>query len=172
MTVGDVSILQVDVATILLAAVILGAFFAFFRYTKYGVAMRATAVDSEAALAQGINVRRIVALSWAIAGVVAVLAGTMLAAGAGPGTGLGVGITVISLKALPAVVLGGLDSPAGAVVGGAIIGILEVLTAGYQSDVLPFLPDGFAAVMPWVVMLVILVVRPYGLFGTRDVRRV
>jgi len=171
-TIGDVSILQVDVATILLAAAVLGVFFAFFRYTKYGVAMRATAVDQEAALAQGINVRRIVALSWAIAGVVAVLAGTMLGAGAGPGTGLGIGITVISLKALPAVVLGGLDSPAGAVVGGLTIGILEVLTAGYQSDVLPFLPAGFAAVMPWVVMLIVLVVRPYGLFGTRDVRRV
>jgi branched-chain amino acid transport system permease protein len=171
-TIGDVTILEVDVATIVLAAVVLGVFFAFFRYTKYGVAMRATAVDQEAALAQGINVRRIVALSWAIAGVVAVLAGTMLAAGAGPGTGLGVGIAVISLKALPAVVLGGLDSPAGAVVGGATIGIAEVLTAGYQSDVLPFLPDGFAAVMPWVVMLVVLIVRPYGLFGTRDVRRV
>ncbi len=171
-TIGDVTILEVDVATIVLAAVVLGVFFAFFRYTKYGVAMRATAVDQEAALAQGINVRRIVALSWAIAGVVAVLAGTMLGAGAGPGTGLGVGIAVISLKALPAVVLGGLDSPAGAVVGGATIGIAEVLTAGYQSDVLPFLPDGFAAVMPWVVMLVVLIVRPYGLFGTRDVRRV
>jgi len=171
-TIGDVNILQVDVATILLAAAVLGAFFAFFRYTKYGVAMRATAVDQEAALAQGINVRRIVALSWAIAGVVAVLAGTMLGAGAGPGTGLGIGITVISLRALPAVVLGGLDSPVGAVVGGAIIGIGEVLTAGYQSDVLPFLPAGFAAVMPWVVMLIVLVVRPYGLFGTRDVRRV
>lgn len=171
-TIGDVNILQVDVATILLAAAVLGIFFAFFRYTKYGVAMRATAVDSEAALAQGINVRRIVALSWAIAGVVAVLAGTMLGAGAGPGTGLGIGITVISLKALPAVVLGGLDSPVGAVVGGATIGILEVLTAGYQSDVLPFLPAGFAAVMPWVVMLIVLVVRPFGLFGTRDVRRV
>ena len=171
-TIGDVNILQVDIATILLAAAVLGVFFAFFRYTKYGVAMRATAVDSEAALAQGINVRRIVALSWAIAGVVAVLAGTMLGAGAGPGTGLGIGITVISLKALPAVVLGGLDSPVGAVVGGATIGILEVLTAGYQSDVLPFLPAGFAAVMPWVVMLIVLVVRPYGLFGTRDVRRV
>jgi branched-chain amino acid transport system permease protein len=171
-TIGDVNILQVDMATILLAAAVLGVFFAFFRYTKYGVAMRATAVDQEAALAQGINVRRIVALSWAIAGVVAVLAGTMLGAGAGPGTGLGIGITVISLKALPAVVLGGLDSPAGAVVGGLIIGILEVLTAGYQSDVLPFLPGGFAAVMPWVIMLIVLVVRPYGLFGTRDVRRV
>jgi branched-chain amino acid transport system permease protein len=172
LTIGEVSILQVDVATVGLAAVVLAAFFAFFRYTRYGVAMRATAVDQEAALAQGIDVRRIVALSWAIAGVVAVLAGTMLGSGAGPATGLGVGIGLISLKALPAVVLGGLDSPLGAVVGGLVIGIAEVLTAGYQHDVLPFLPSGFASVMPWVVMLVVLLVRPYGLFGTRAVRRV
>jgi len=171
-SIGDVNILQLDVATVLLAALVLAAFFVFFRYTKFGVAMRATAIDSEAALAQGINVRRIVALSWAIAGVVAVLAGTMLGAGAGPGTGLGVGIGIIALKALPAVVLGGLDSPLGAVVGGLIIGIAEVLTAGYQGDVLPFMPTGFAGVMPWVVMLVVLLVRPYGLFGTRDVRRI
>lgn len=172
LTIGDVSILQVDVATVVLASVVLAAFFAFFRYTRYGVAMRATAVDQEAALAQGIDVRRIVALSWAIAGVVAVLAGAMLGSGAGPATGLGVGIGIISLKALPAVVLGGLDSPLGAVVGGLVIGIAEVLTAGYQQDVLPFLPSGFASVMPWVVMLVVLLVRPYGLFGTRDVRRI
>jgi branched-chain amino acid transport system permease protein len=172
LTIGSVSILQVDVATVVLAAVVLVVFFAFFRYTKYGVAMRATAIDQEAALAQGIDVRHIVALSWAIAGVVAVLAGTMLGSGAGPGTGLGVGIGIISLKALPAAVLGGLDSPLGAVVGGLLIGIAEVLTAGYQDDIFPFLPPGFAGVMPWVVMLLVLLVRPYGLFGTRDVRRV
>lgn len=170
--IGDVKLLQVDIATIALGAIVLGCFFLFFRYTKYGVAMRATAIDQEAALAQGIEVRRIVALSWAIAGVVAVLAGTMLGSGAGPGVGLGVGIGIISLKALPAVVLGGLDSPLGAVVGGLLIGIAELLTAGYQADVLPFLPRGFAGVMPWVVMLVVLLVRPFGLFGTREVRRI
>jgi branched-chain amino acid transport system permease protein len=171
-SIGDVKLLEIDVATVALAAIVLGLFFAFFRYTKYGVAMRATAIDQEAALAQGIEVRRVVALSWAIAGVVAVLAGTMLGSGAGPGVGLGVGIGIISLKALPAVVLGGLDSPLGAVVGGLLIGIAELLTAGYQADVLPFLPRGFASVMPWVVMLVVLLVRPFGLFGTRDVSRI
>jgi branched-chain amino acid transport system permease protein len=172
LTIGNVNLLQVDLATVALAAIVLGSFFLFFRYTKYGVAMRATAIDQEAALAQGIEVRRIVALSWAIAGAVAVIAGAMLGAAAGPGVGLGVGIGIVSLKALPAVVLGGLDSPLGAVVGGLVIGIAELLTAGYQADILPFLPRGFAAVMPWVVMLVVLLVRPFGLFGTRDVRRV
>jgi branched-chain amino acid transport system permease protein len=138
--------------------------------------MRATAVDQEAALMQGINVNWIVALSWAIAGVVAVLGGTMLGAGAGPATGLGAGISIIALKALPAMVLGGLDSPIGAVVGGLVIGIAEVLTSGYLADVAKVFPDGwinpgFAAVMPWIVMLVVLLVRPYGLFGTKQVQR-
>jgi branched-chain amino acid transport system permease protein len=154
-----------------IAAIVLAAFFLFFRYTKYGVAMRATAVDQEAALMQGINVNRIVALSWAIAGVVAVLGGTMLGAGAGPATGLGAGIGIIALKALPAMVLGGLDSPIGAVVGGLTIGIAEVMTSGYQSDFAPGLKPGFAAVMPWIVMLIVLLVRPFGLFGTRQVQR-
>jgi len=170
--IGDVRVLQLDLVTIVIAAVVLTGFFLFFRYTKYGVAMRATAVDQEAALMQGINVNWIVALSWAIAGVVAVLGGTMLGAGAGPATGLGAGIGIISLKALPAMVLGGLDSPAGAVVGGLTIGIAEVMTSGYQSDFAPsWLKPGFAAVMPWIVMLVVLLVRPFGLFGTRQVQR-
>lgn len=170
--IGEVRILQLDLVTIVIAAVVLTAFFLFFRYTKYGVAMRATAVDQEAALMQGINVNWIVALSWAIAGVVAVLGGTMLGAGAGPATGLGAGIGIISLKALPAMVLGGLDSPLGAVVGGLTIGIAEVMTSGYQTDFAPdWLKPGFAAVMPWIVMLVVLLVRPFGLFGTRQVQR-
>jgi len=171
-TFGDVRVLQIDLLTIVLAGLVLAAFFLFFRYTKYGVAMRATAVDQEAALMQGINVNWIVALSWAIAGVVAVIGGTMLGSGAGPATGLGVGIGIISLKALPAMILGGLDSPLGAVVGGLLVGIAEVLTSGYQTDIFPdFIKPGFAGVMPWILMLVILLVRPYGLFGTKQVQR-
>jgi branched-chain amino acid transport system permease protein len=123
-------------------------------------------------LMQGINVNLIVALSWGIAGVVAVLGGAMLASGAGPATGLGVGISIIALKALPAMVLGGLDSPLGAVVGGLLIGVSELLTRGYQADIIPGLPQGFGDVMPYVVMVLVLLVRPAGLFGTREVRRV
>jgi branched-chain amino acid transport system permease protein len=69
-------------------------------------------------------------------------------------------------------IVGGLDSPAGAVAGGMIIGLTQSLTSGYQQDIAPWLGDNFGAVMPYVVMIIILLVRPYGLYGTREVRRV
>lgn len=170
--IGGAKLLQVDLVTVFLTGALLLGFFLFFQYTKYGVAMRATASDQEAALMQGISVPQVVALSWGLAGAVAAVAGTMLAANAGPATGLGVGISTIALKALPAMVLGGLDSTLGAVVGGLVIGVAELLTAGYQAELFPELPSGFSAVMPYVVMVVVLLVRPAGLFGTREVRRV
>ena len=113
----------------------MGGFFLLFQYTKFGVGMRATAVDQEAALAQGISVRRIFALSWAIAGAVAVVAGMMLAGGAGPAPGLSVEPRPDrAAGAFPAIILGGLDSPGGAVVGGLIIGVAEVMAKGYIPD--------------------------------------
>ena len=165
---GDVTVPLKDLFTIALAAAVLGGFFALFRLTRTGLAMRATAVDQEAALAQGISVRRVVAASWAVAGAVAAVAG--VTAGAGniqvrPSLG------ALALFAFPAMILGGLDSPGGAVVGGLVIGVTQVLTAGYQDDVAPWLGDGFHTVMPYVVMVVILLVRPFGLFGTPEVRR-
>jgi branched-chain amino acid transport system permease protein len=129
-SVGDVNILQVNIATVVLGALVMGGFFLLFQYTKVGVGMRATAVDQEAALAQGISVRRIFALSWAIAGAVAVVAGMMLAGGAGPAPGLSVSLGLIALRAFPAIILGGLDSPGGAVVGGLTIGVAEVMAKG------------------------------------------
>lgn len=158
-----------DLWTLLLAAVVLGAFFAFFRFSRYGVAMRATAFDQEAAIAQGISARRVFALSWAIAGVVATLAGVMLAAGSG---GVEPSKDIIALAAFPAIILGGLDSPLGAVIGGFVIGLSQSLTSGYQPEHAAFLGDNFDNVMPYVVMVLILLVRPYGLFGTRAVVRV
>ena len=178
----SVRINKLDVASIVIGLLVLSAFFAFFKYTRYGVAMRATAVDREAALMQGINVNVIVAISWGIAGVVAVLGGALLAAGVGPGVGLGVGISIVALKALPAMVLGGLDSAGGAVVGGVLVGVSEVMMTGYQPDIAngtlgralgmqDWLQSGVAGVLPWVIMLVVLIVRPFGLFGTRQVQR-
>jgi branched-chain amino acid transport system permease protein len=171
-TISDVKILQINIATVVLGAIVLGCFFALFRYTKVGVAMRATAVDQEAALAQGISVRQIFALSWAIAGAVAVVGGMMLAGGAGPAPGLSVNLNLIALRAFPAIILGGLDSPGGAVAGGLIIGLAQVLSGGYVPENAPALGSEFADVVPYLIMLVILLVRPYGLFGTPEVRRV
>jgi len=104
-----------------------------------------------------------------MAGLVATLAGVMLAAGSG---GLEPGRDIIALAAFPAIILGGLDSPLGAVVGSFVIGLSQSLTAGYQPEHAAFLGEGFDAVLPYVVMVLILLVRPQGLFGTRAVVRV
>lgn len=166
---GGVILAVSDLWTIGLAAAALAGFFAFFRYSRYGLAMRATAFDQEAALAQGISVGRVVAISWAISAAVAALAGVTLSAGA---TGVDPTISFIALAAFPAMILGGLDSPLGAVVGGLVIGVTQTLTAGYQPDYAPWLGANFHIVMPYVVMVIVLLVRPYGLFGTPEVERV
>ncbi|MEY2476667.1 MAG: branched-chain amino acid transport system permease protein [Actinomycetota bacterium] len=168
-TVADVVIPVVNVVRIAAAAVLLGGFFAFFRYSRLGVAMRATASDQEAALAQGISARRIFALSWAVAAAIAALAGVLLASG---GRGLDPSLGVVALVAFPAIILGGLDSPGGAVVGGAVMGVVETMTSGYSDKLPEFLGHNFHRVTPYVVLVAILLIRPYGLFGTPEVRRV
>ena len=99
----------------------------------------------------------------------ATLAGVMLSAGA---AGVRPDIEFVALLAFPAIILGGLDSTEGALVGGFVIGLTQVLTAGYQPKYAGWLGDGFSDVAPYVVMIAILLVRPYGLFGTKEVRRV
>jgi branched-chain amino acid transport system permease protein len=168
-TVGDVPIADKDIWTVAFTAIVLLAFFVFFRYSSLGLAMRATALDQEAAMAQGISARRIYRVSWAIAGLVAALAGAVLSAGSGA---LHPGVGQIALVAFPAMILGGLDSPLGAVVGGLIIGLVQQLTALYGPEYLEWFGNGFELVSPYLVMILILLVRPYGLFGTKEVRRV
>lgn len=167
--IGSVVIADKDMATIVFAALALVAFFLFFRYSRYGVAMRATAFDQEAAVALGISARRVFGLSWAIAAAVGTIAGIMLTSGAG---GVQAGLDQVALLAFPAIILGGLDSTGGAIVGGIIIGVTQNLTAGYQHQYASWLGSGFSGVMPYAVMIIILLVKPYGLFGTREVRRV
>jgi branched-chain amino acid transport system permease protein len=167
--VGDVVIAVSDLWGIVLAGLVLIAFFLFFRFTPLGLAMRATALDQEAALAQGMSAKRVFASAWAIAGAVAALAGVIVASGPGA---LNPSVQFIALLSFPAIILGGLDSPAGAVLGGVIIGISQTLTAGYQGDYAGWLGANFQTVMPFVVMVLILLVRPYGLFGTREVKRI
>ncbi len=141
----------------------------FFRYAKTGLAMRATALSQETALAQGIRVGTMFALAWAIAGGLAAIAGTFVAA---TGAGIEQNTWIIALKALPAIIIGGLDSIPGAVVGGILVGLIESLTAVFQPDVAPWLGNNFALVAPYALMFLILLVKPYGLFGTKEVERV
>jgi branched-chain amino acid transport system permease protein len=142
--------------------------YAFLRYTRYGLAMRATAIDQEAALAVGVRISTIYALAWAISGAIAAIGGVFLAAGAGnPAFDITLGQS--ALVAFPAIILGGLDSIPGAVVGGIVIGLVYELTQGYEPA---YLGSNFHTIAPYLIMIVVLLIRPYGLFGTRKVERV
>jgi branched-chain amino acid transport system permease protein len=165
---GSVVVNWDKVWTIAVTLLILALFFAFNRFSRYGLAMRATAMDEEAAMAVGVPTRRVHALAWGLAGAVATVAGFFLA---GFPNSLSPGIDAIALRAFPAIILGGLDSPLGAVVGGVTIGLVEVLTAGYQPNYAGWLGNNFYTVAPYIVMILVLMVRPYGLFGSRPAER-
>ena len=167
-SVGDVVVQQRYIAMLLIAAMVVGLLLAFFKYTRAGLAMRAAAFDQEAAMAQGISVGAVFAISWAIAGGLAALAGMFV----GTGSGIDQQSAFVALKALPAVILGGLDSVTGAVVGGIAIGLIEGYTATYQVQYAPFLGQNFSQVVPYAVLFLVLLVRPFGLFGTEEVERV
>jgi len=166
---GDAQVNVVSLVTVAAVAAIVAAFFAFFRATKAGVAMRAAAFDQEAALAVGIPVRAVYAWSWMIAAATATVGGVFLAAF--PAT-LNPALGFVAFRAFPAAIVGGLDSPGGAVVGGLLIGVTEVLVQGYQPQIAPWLGNNVHVVAAYVLMILVLMVRPYGLFGTREVERV
>lgn len=164
-----VSISYQRIGLIAVTALCVAALILFFRLTRTGLAMRATAIDQETALAQGIRVGTMFAIAWGIAGGLAAVAGTFVAAGA---AGIEQTSWTIALKALPAIIIGGLDSVNGAVIGGLAIGVVETLTATYQPAYAPWLGTNFALVVPYALMFLVLLVRPYGLFGTKEVERV
>ncbi|TFV63777.1 branched-chain amino acid ABC transporter permease [Geodermatophilus sp. DF01-2] len=151
------------------AAVLIGLFFLAFKYSNWGVAMRASAEDGETAALMGIKQGQVSALAWVVAGVLAAVAALFLVGS--PTPGVSPTVYAVALAAFPAAILGGLDSTGGALVGGLLIGIAETLATGYQDEML-FLGRGFGTVVPYIVMLVILLVRPSGLFGTRELTRV
>jgi branched-chain amino acid transport system permease protein len=162
---GGVTVTWVKLWAIVIAAVALAAYFAFDRYTRWGLAVRATAGDEEATLSAGVPVRRVHALTWALAGALATLGGLFLAGFPNaPEPSLG----NAALRAFPAVVLGGLSSPVGAVAGGLLIGVVQVMTSGYAPS---SLGTNFYAVAPYILMIAILLVRPYGLLGVRPAER-
>ena len=156
--------------TAILSVIFLGY---FFKVSKYGLAMRATAFDQETSLAQGINVGRIFGLVWFIAGILAAFAGFFITGGFNLLTQASF---ISAFRALPAVVIGGLDSIPGAIVGSIIIGLTQGYVAYYQFPFESFtginLGNGFSLLAPYLIMFVILIVKPDGLFGTEEVERV
>lgn len=167
--VGEVNLAVADLWTIGVTAAAVTAFFLFFRFSSVGLGMRATADDQEAALATGIPASRVHLAAWASAGALGALAGSMLASGTGS---VGPSLGTVALVAFPAMIVGGLESPFGAVVGGMVIGLIQQLTALLQPQYADWLGSGFDRVAPFAVMVVILLVRPYGLFGEPEVRRI
>ena len=166
--IAGVEVQQRHVAMIVTTAVLVTALFAFFRFTRMGLAMRAAAYDQEAALAQGVSVGAVFALSWGFAGALAAVGGTFAAVGGSVEHTL----WLIALVALPVIILGGLDSLPGAVIGGLVVGVVQELVAEYQRLFPAWLGGNIAIISPYVLMLLVLLVRPYGLFGTREVERV
>jgi len=167
-TINSMQVQWRHVAMMVTMIVVVAILFWFYRFTRHGLAMRAAAFDQEAALTQGVSVGSVFAMSWAMAGGLAAIAGALLATGAGVDQQL----WIVALVALPAIILGGLDSLEGAVIGGLAVGVVQSLVGSYQRDFAPWLGDNFAVVSPYALMLLVLLARPYGLFGTAEVKRV
>ena len=167
---GEIRVAHTQIVT-LVVTVVLVLLLAWFFRTKTGTAMRATAFDQEAALAQGINVGRVFALAWAIGAALAAVGGIFSSVFPRGAAGVSPFTAFIAFGAFPAVVIGGLDSIVGAIVGGLFVGLVEVFVASYAGGV-SWLGIGFAAIVPWLLMMAVLLVKPYGIFGTEEVRRV
>ncbi|GGT83587.1 branched-chain amino acid ABC transporter permease [Streptomyces coeruleorubidus] len=166
---GPVTVADSRIAAIVVSTVVIAGVFALFRYTSWGLSLRASAEDVEAAALMGVRLVRIRTLAWCLAGALAALAAVFLAAFPAPGLERTTG--QIALKAFPAAILGGMASPPGALAGSLLIGLTEALVAGYQSD-LHILGEGFGDVAPYAVMVLVLLVRPTGLFGGKAAVRV
>ena len=170
--VGDRLINWSFIAAMVTAAVAFMAVFFFYR-SRLGIAMRAVAFDQEAAMAQGVSVGRVFATAWAAGAVLAALGG-IFATQPPVAQTLSVDQETanIAFRALPAVVLGGLDSASGALLGGLIVGVAEIYAGQYAAGNASWLGAGYPLIVPYVVMIIGLLVRPYGLFGTPEIRRV
>ncbi len=167
--IGSVGISQNRLNATVVAGIHIALFFAAFKYSSWGVSVRASAEDGETAALMGIRLGRVSALAWVVAGALAAVAALFLVGS--PTPGVSPTAYTVALRAFPAAILGGLDSTGGALVGGLLIGVAESLASGYQDQLL-FLGRGFGDVVPYVVMIAVLLVRPSGLFGTKELTRV
>lgn len=153
------------VAAFLLSLFLFGVFGVFFRYTKWGLEMQAVASDHQAARATGISTKMVFGLSWIIAGIVSTCAGVLL----GTISGITLDLPVVAVKAFPVIILAGLESIGGVMVAGPLVGILEQLSGRYLD---PVVGGGAMDVAPFVILILILVFKPYGLFGLKRIERV
>jgi branched-chain amino acid transport system permease protein len=167
--IGSFVLPQARVAALVVCGTIAATFFLVLKYSSWGIAVRASAEDREAAALMGINRRRVAGISWALAGGLAAVAGIFM--GTAPSPGLTNTSNVTALNAFPAAIIGGLDSPGGAVAGGLIVGIVQSLSAGYNDEV-AFLGSQLFEVSAFAVMILVLLWRPSGLYGTRELTRV
>ena len=159
----DVNVSADRIVAVVVAAVVLAGVGLFFQKSRHGVAMRAVADDQQAAMVQGISVNRIFAMAWGLAGASGVIGGVLLAS---ISSGYhAVDLAAFAIFVFPVVILGGLDSVIGTIAGGTIVGLLISYTSGYIGG-------GMEQVVPFVVLVLILLVKPYGLFGQVRIERV
>lgn len=164
--IGKISIPSESLIGLIVSVICVGLLMLLFRYTKIGLAMRATAEDLHVVQSLGIKATTVYAVSWAIASVVGVIGGILL----GGVSGANMELAEVGLKAFAVVLLGGVNSMGGAIVAGIILGMLENVAAGYLDPLLP--GGGLAKVFPFIVMIIVLIFRPYGLFGLTRIERI
>ena len=165
LVIGPATVPPIQAIGFVVTLIFLGGFTWFFRKSRTGVALRAVAENQQVAAAMGINVERYFALAWAMAGIASAVSGIVW----GNMLGVDVQLALVGLKVFPVVILGGLDSIAGAVIGGLTVGVVESLTAGYID---PYVGGGTKDFAPYLLMIVALMFRPFGLFGKRKIERV
>jgi len=164
--IAGLPVAPVYLAAFALSVILFLIFSAFFKYSRLGISMRATAFDQQAAASMGIGIKNIFALSWCIAAMVSSIGGVIL----GNINGINAQLGHLGLKVFPAVILGGLDSLLGAALGGLIVGVLENVCDGAAKEFLGL--GGFKDVAAFILLVVILMIKPYGLFGAREIERV
>ncbi len=165
---GFVIIAQTEIAQFVVAVILVILVALFFR-SRTGIAMRATAFDQEAARAQGIKVGTIFAIAWAIGAALATVGG-IFGSVYPRRVGVFFDTALLAFRAFPAIILGGLDSVVGAVIGGLAVGLAEAAAGFYLNH--PLFGTGFSGIVPFLLMMVVLFIRPYGIFGTEEIRRV
>ncbi|MFH4858443.1 branched-chain amino acid ABC transporter permease [Vibrio diabolicus] len=164
--IGGLNVEFAYILSLIFSMFIMGAFYWFFKFSKMGLAMRATAFNQQVAQSLGISIKKVFAISWAISAMVSATAGIVI----GIVNGVSDALSIIGIKVFPAVILGGLDSVVGAIVGGITIGVLENLAEFFDSQYLQV--GNLYNIAPFYVLLIILAFKPYGLFGTKDIERI